>query len=270
MIVDDEVIAYLTASPLAAGLIMDFDGVLAPIVDAPGESRMLEGTAELLTDIAARLKVVAVLSGRELAFLRERVRVERVLLLGTYGLEELRDGVAHVHPEVSRWLTAVEVARAELHRMLDNVAGIQVEDKGISVGVHWRRAADQARAEDLVKQATTQLSLATGLLRAPGKLVIELRPPVPWTKGTAVQQLITREGLIRIGYAGDDLGDLPALQLVSRLGGRALVVEGGAETPPEVAACATRTFDGVEHFARWLGTLRQVLYSGTSRVRTLR
>src|SRR5690242_12279311 len=185
VIVDDEAIAYLSANPLAAGLIMDFDGVLSPIVDTPGESRLLDGTAELLADIAKRLKVVALLSGRELAFLRERVQVDGVVLLGTYGLEELRDGEVHVHPEVSRWLTAVEVARGELHRLLDNIEGIQVEDKGISVGVHWRRAADQARAEDLVRQATTQLSMATGLLRAPGKLVIELRPPVPWTKGTA-------------------------------------------------------------------------------------
>ena len=143
--------------------------------------------------------------------------------------------------------------------------GIRVEDKGLAVAVHWRQAADEPAARRLVQDAVAELIASTGLHREPGKLVEELRPPVHEDKGTAVRRLIEEAKLERFAYAGDDLGDVPALLAVAEIGGHALVVAHGAETSPEVTAAAHVVFDGVEGFAAWLRDLRDALLAARDR-----
>jgi len=252
-------IASLAQRPERAGLIMDFDGVLAPIVDDPGDSRLLPGTAELIADLAGAFALVALVSGRPVAFLAERAPLPGVALLGAYGVETQRDGQRLVLPEVERFRGTVAQATAELHRRFDAVQGIRVEDKGLAVAVHWRQADDEPAARHLVQDAVAELVASTGLHREPGKLVEELRPPVHEDKGTAVRRLIQDGKLERFAYAGDDLGDVPALVAVAELGGHALVVAHGAETSPAVTAAAHVVFEGVEGFAEWLRELRDAV-----------
>jgi trehalose 6-phosphate phosphatase len=262
MVDGHEVIASLVERPERSGLIMDFDGVLAPIVADPGESRLLPGTAELIADLASGFALVALVSGRPVAFLAERAAVPGVALLGAYGVETQRDGRRHVLPEGERFRPTVAQATADLHRQFDGspgTEGIRVEDKGLAVAVHWRQAQDEPAARRLVQDAIGELIARTGLHREPGKLVEELRPPVEQDKGTAVRRLIEEAKLERIAYAGDDLGDVPALQAVAEVGGYALVVAHGAETSPEVTAAAKVVFDGVEGFVAWLRELRDTL-----------
>lgn len=262
MVEGHDVIASLIERPERTGLIMDFDGVLAPIVADPGESRLPPGTAELIADLASAFALVALVSGRPVGFLAERATVPGVALLGAYGVETQRDGRRHVLPEVERFRGTVARATADLHRRFDAGAGaegIRVEDKGLAVAVHWRQAEDEPAARRLVQDAVAELIDTTGLHREPGKLVEELRPPVQEDKGTAVRRLIEDAKLERIAYAGDDLGDVPALRAVAEAGGYALVVAHGAETSPEVTAVAHVIFDGVEGFAAWLRELRDAL-----------
>lgn len=255
----DETIAYLAADPASAGLVMDFDGVLSPIVADPARSRLLDGTAEVLSALSRRLGLVALLSGRPLEFLRHRACVEGVRLFGSYGLEETRDGEISTHPAIAAWLPAIRRARAELHGHFDAVSGVTVEEKAISVAVHWRRAERQSEAGALVAKTMDRLANSTGLVAERGKLVIELIPPIREDKGTAMRRMIDTHALARVAYAGDDLGDVPALRLVTGAGGHALVVTHGPETPSPVLASATRTFDGVDAFAAWLKELSTAL-----------
>ena len=257
-----EVIVSLVERPERAGLIMDFDGTLAAVVDDPGESRLVAGTAEVIADLAGAFAVVALVSGRPVQFLAERAEVPGVALLGAYGVETQRDGQRHVLPEVEPFRATVAQASAQLHRRFDGspgTEGIRVEDKGLAVAVHWRQATDEPVARHLVQDAIAELVASTGLHREPGKLVEELRPPVHEDKGTAVRRLIQQGALERVAYAGDDLGDVPALLAVTELGGHALVVAHGPETSPAVTAAAHVVFDGVEDFAAWLRALRDAL-----------
>ncbi|MET7427254.1 trehalose-phosphatase [Dactylosporangium sp. NPDC005555] len=257
----DATIEFLTAAPADAGLVMDFDGVLSEIVEDPRASRLLDGTGDLLAGIAERMGVVALLSGRPLSFLQDRAPVHGVILLGSYGLEEMRDGVPHTHPEIAAWLPAVREASGELHNMFDGTDGVVVEDKAVSVAVHWRLAADRLETGAAVDKAVQTLAARTGLVAEPGKLVVELIPPVRQDKGTALTRLRETHSLQRVVYAGDDLGDLPALHACAAAGGHALVVTHGPETPPQLSSAATRTFDGVHAFATWLTILRAALES---------
>lgn len=56
-----DVILRLTSDPARCGLVMDFDGVLAPIVDDPSASALLPGAEDVLATLAEHLGVVGLL-----------------------------------------------------------------------------------------------------------------------------------------------------------------------------------------------------------------
>src|SRR5215472_10768400 len=136
-------IEALAAQPSAAALVLDFDGVLAPIIEDPAASAMPERAAISLEQLAAALSTVAVISGRPSSFLAGRVRVPGIRLLGSYGMEEVRDGNGHLSPAAAAWLAAVSEARDALAALPATLPGVRVEAKPASVAVHWRQAPDR-------------------------------------------------------------------------------------------------------------------------------
>lgn len=254
----DLVVDRLSAALPRTALLIDFDGTLAPIVADPGDSALPAGTFAALERLASTMAAVAVVSGRPAAFLVDRVPVAGVRRLGLYGLEEAdRHGTVCARPEVAPWQPAVTRARAELERIATEVPGAWVEDKGLSVAVHWRGAADHEAAQAALAGPVAALARELGLAREPGKLVEELRPPVAWDKGTVVEAIVDEVAPSELAYAGDDRGDLPALRAVTARGGLAIVVDHGDETPPEVRAAADVVLDGVDELARVLAILAE-------------
>ena len=248
----------LAADPGRAGLVLDFDGVLAPIVADPTTSAMPDRVARSLARLASGLGLVAVISGRPVAFLEERVKAPGVPLLGSYGMEQSFDGARQIAPEAEHWLAPVREAAQRLRPIFAGSPGIRVEEKSVSVAVHWRQAPDHAAAADQVRQATERVSEELGLRLEPGKLVEELRPPIDVDKGSAISALLAAHGdLTAFAYAGDDLGDIPALRKARDAGGYALVIDHGQETDPRLLELADETFAGTEAFADWLGKLEQ-------------
>ena len=245
----------VAADPGQAGLICDFDGVLAPIVEDPGTSAMPRGVEQTIERLGKRLGLLAIVSGRPLAFLRERVRLTGIPLLGSYGIEQLRDGEPYLAPEARRWLPTVQSASEQLKTTFRSWPGIRIEDKAVSVAVHWRQAERPDEAARQIRQVTAQIAAASGLRVEPGKLVEELRPPIDVDKGTALAILLGGERLSTVVYVGDDLGDIPALKAVRQAGGYALVVDHGAETDSQLLALADQVFSGTAEFAAWLGKL---------------
>jgi trehalose 6-phosphate phosphatase len=252
-------IEALAEDPARSGLVLDFDGVLSPIIEDPTLSAIPERVAATLARLATGLGLLAVLSGRPVEFLADRVRVTGVRLLGSYGIEQISDGVRRIDPEARNWLGPVREASRALRDLLAAWPGIRVEEKPVSVAVHWRQAADRAAAAGEVRRATERLAAETGLRLEPGKLVEELRPPLDVDKGSAVCALMAGQKLTAIAYAGDDLGDIPALLAVREAGGYALVVDHGSETDPGLLDLADQTFDGTEDFAIWLAGLADTI-----------
>jgi trehalose 6-phosphate phosphatase len=254
----DALTAALAADPARAALVLDFDGVLARIGDDPAASALEPGTAAVLAELAQHLGVVAVLSGRPLAFLRQRVDVRGVALHGSYGVQWREGDEDRVLEEVGRWQPAVDTAAGALRAAFGDTDGVHVEDKGIAVAVHWRRAPEQEQA---VAAVVAELVAGTGLRAEPGKLVVELRPPLEQDKGTALRRIAA--GLGTVVYAGDDRGDLPALRVARELGGHAVVVEHGRETAPELLEVAEVVLQGTDEVTLWLTGLRDALTAGT-------
>jgi trehalose 6-phosphate phosphatase len=252
-------IEALAEDPAHSGLALDFDGVLSPIVEDPTLSAIPERVAATLAQLATGLGLLAVLSGRPVEFLADRVRVTGVRLLGSYGIEQISDGVREIDPEAKQWLGPVREASRTLHDALAASPGIRVEEKSVSVAVHWRQAPDRAAAAAEVRRVTARIAAGTGLRLEPGKLVEELRPPLDVNKGSAIRALLASEKLTTIAYAGDDLGDIPALLAVREAGGYALVVDHGSETDPRLLELADQTYDGTEGFAVWLEELADAI-----------
>jgi trehalose 6-phosphate phosphatase len=228
-----------------AALFLDYDGTLAPIVADPAGARPVPGVRELLARLGARLDLVAVVSGRPVRFLSEALGTPPgVVLSGLYGMEEVgRDGELRRDTGAQRWRPVVAEAVAVLAGSAP--PGVEIEPKGLSVTLHWRRSPG---SEGWARAAADALCARTGLVPQSGRMALELRPPVHVDKGTVVARL----GLGRAVVAcfGDDLGDLPAFAAVAELGRSgatiARVAVADAESPPEVAAAADVVVEGPE------------------------
>ena len=248
----DDVIAHLAADPEGSGLVCDLDGTLAPIVDDPEAVRLPEPVRVSLEGASRHLGLVAIVSGRPAAFLAERAAAEGVRLLGLYGMEEVgADGLVRARPEVADWEGVLDRARGALAEAVAADADLRLEDKGLSLAVHWRGAPDVGAAGERADALARAVAERTGLAREPGKLVEELRPPIGWDKGAVVALLAEEVGLRSVTYLGDDRGDLPGLREARARGGVAVVVDHGAETPAEVRAAADCVLHG-EHDAHRL------------------
>jgi trehalose 6-phosphate phosphatase len=170
-------------------------------------------------------------------------------------MEQIRDGVRRVDPGAKKWLGPVREASRALRDLLGTSPGVVVEEKPVSVTVHWRQAPDQAAAARDVHRATARIAGETGLRLASGKLAEELLPPIDVDKGSALVTLLASQDLATVAYAGDDVGDIPALRAVREAGGYALVVDYGDETDPLLLKLADQTYAGPDRFAAWLADL---------------
>ncbi len=237
----DAALAPLLARPGEAAVVVDFDGTLAPIVNDPASARPTPGATDALAALAGRYGLVAVMSGRPVAFLRPLLPAE-VVISGLYGLETVRDGSVVDHPEAGAWRQVVDdVARASAEA---GPAGMDVEPKGLSLTLHYRRRPDVAA--EVAAWAEAQAA-RSGLEVRAAKMSVELHPPIEADKGTALQALVA--GLGAVCYVGDDRGDLPAYDALDRLAATGAVhtlrvAVASTEAPPELLRRADLVVDG--------------------------
>jgi trehalose 6-phosphate phosphatase len=242
-------------SPSSAGVVTDFDGTLSPIVDDPDAAQPLLGAAETLARLARRYAMVAVVSGRPVAYLVDRLGpLPGVTLVGLYGLEKWDRGAVQPLPEADRWRQIV--AQVAAAARTEAPPGVYVEPKELTVGVHFRQAPWHAGWVTAWAEAQAQ---RTGLVVHHGKMAVELIPPVATDKGVVVTGLA--KGLAAACYLGDDLGDLPAFVALARLrlaGVATLAVAVRSdETPTPLLDQADLVVDGPEGALAFLQQLDQ-------------
>jgi len=214
-------LALLRDAPERAALLLDVDGTLAPIAPRPEDARVPPETRTELERLASRYALVACVSGRTSADAQRIVGVERLVYVGTHGLE--------LEPEAERWAAALRAF----------AAGVPwpVEDKGLTVSFHYRGAPDEEAARAELEEVAEQAREA-GLRARFGRKVLELLPPLDANKGTAIRRLLEERGLRRALYAGDDTTDLDAFRALDGLEVAVRVAVASAEGPPELRAAA--------------------------------
>jgi len=246
--------------PQKNGLFLDFDGTLSEIVDDPSAARPLAGIPPELARLSGRLGLVAVVSGRTARELLVWFGRD-VELWGLYGAERSIDGVISVSDELASYEPLINnvLQQAEGRAQSLGIEGLLVEDKGYMVGLHWRKAADRARAAEAMSSLADELAAEHDLVQAPGKCALELRPPMEWSKGDVVSARTASAGLEGAAFVGDDRGDLPAFDALDRLEGEGLsTIKVGVrspESPPELLRRADVIVDGPGGVLRWLREL---------------
>jgi trehalose 6-phosphate phosphatase len=179
-------------------LVFDFDGTLAPIVRARGEAAIPETTRALLR-VVSLLYPCAVVSGRSRADLAPRLdRIPFVAIVGNHGAE------AGFGP-VDRSRQALVCGwREELRRALAGCAGVEVEDKGHTLAIHYRAAPDRSAARHRVRAVADALPEARVF---GGRAVVNVVPLDAPNKGEAVGEVLRRIGWREALYVGDDATD---------------------------------------------------------------
>jgi trehalose 6-phosphate phosphatase len=251
----------LAAQPDSAAVLLDFDGSLAPIVVDPAAAAAPPATLDLLARLADRLALVGIVSGRPVDFLAAAVPLAAVELVGQYGLERRVDGRIVAEPAALPFRDAVAQAATEAERRWPDLL---IERKGeIAVTVHWRSIgeAGEALARDI-----EALAAELGLGVYPTRRARELRPPIAFDKGSAVRALLLANAAVtRAVFAGDDRGDLPALDALDaleaegRLTAAVRIAVRSSEIPGELLERADLVVDGPDGLVEWLRALDRAL-----------
>jgi len=193
----------------------DFDGTLSDIVNDPDTARPVAGATEALQQLAAHCPV-AVLSGRDLADVANRVGVPGIWYAGSHGFElTAPDGTHHQNDAAAAAIPVLEQAATQLRDQLGAIAGVVVEHKRFGVAVHYRNAARE-RVGD-VAAAVRAAGRRDGLRVTTGREVIELRPDIDWDKGKTLRWVIDHlpaSGSFTPVYLGDDITDEDAFDAV--------------------------------------------------------
>jgi trehalose 6-phosphate phosphatase len=196
----------------------DFDGTLSEIVKNPDAARLVEGAADALTSLTAQCPV-AILSGRDLADVRQRVGLPGIWYAGSHGFELTGpDGAHHENAEAAASIPVLEEAAAGLADQLGDIPGVVVEHKRFGVAAHYRNAARDRIGE--VAAAVRNAGQRTALRVTTGREVIELRPNVDWDKGKTLRWVLDyirdddQPGPLLPIYLGDDITDEDAFDAV--------------------------------------------------------
>lgn len=214
-------LAALLTAPTRALVALDYDGTLSPIVTRPSDAVPAPGAMDALARISRGVGTLAIITGRPVDALLELTGVEkitdlgRLTILGQYGLQRWdSEDRTITGPEPLPGVAAVRAALPDLLR--DAPVGTAVEDKRQALVVHVRRTADPDAALAALTPALTMLAHDHGLEAAPGKRVLELRPP-GHDKGGALRDLVAARDARSVLVAGDDYGDLPAFDAVDEM-----------------------------------------------------
>lgn len=204
----------------------DIDGTLVDFAPRPSGVKL---DAEL-RDLIERLyrtagNAVALISGRSIRDVDQLFPHARLPAAGQHGTER-RDAQGQVsqHPFPIEGLV---IARARLTAVAARHPGLWLEDKGLSLALHYRGAPGLAAdAHRLMDEVLAEAGPVFCVLT--GKGIVELKP-AGRDKGVAVQEFMQEQpfrGRLPV-FVGDDATDEYGFKMVNQLGGYSVKVGSG-------------------------------------------
>lgn len=230
-------------------IFLDFDGTLSPIVANPEDAQLDPQLRPILQELAGREDIgIAVISGRALPDVRARVGLERLVYAGNHGLEAESDTLSFRNPEAEALRRELKCTLLQLKLALSETDGLEIEDKGLTLAVHFRRVTEHLH--DWVRSVTFgTIGRSRSFLCQEGKMVIDVKPQIEWNKGYAVQwilkEVLSSEALAI--YIGDDVTDEDAFAVLRE--GITIKVGDAIET---AAQYTLPDVSSVGHFLNWL------------------
>lgn len=241
------------------GLITDIDGTISKTAPTPQEARISPLCHHYLSILCHHLALVAAVSGRPVVEVKDMVNIDGMVYIGNHGMERWIKGHYQIPKDVQNYAKVIKAVIKELEPILA-IAGVWIEDKGVTATIHYRLSPKPESAKRQILATLENSVQAKGLRMMPGKMAIDLLPPVDFDKGTAVSVLIQEYNLQGGIYLGDDVTDITAFQAIhtahrsSNFEGFALGVT-SPEMPEKLIAEADFSLNGVtevEHFLKWM------------------
>jgi len=240
------------------GLVTDMDGTISYIVRKPEDAAVTPRNLALLASLREKLTLVAVVSGRPAQNVRERIGLSGVEYVGNHGLERWMAGKVRHNAALTAYLPRLEASVAKLRQI--SLGGTQVEDKGVTVTIHYRQTENPAEIRERLRPLVRQIASDEGLDFFEGRMIFELRPPVKADKGIAFAELVQEFALDGVIYLGDDTTDLAALVMARHLReketcyalGVRVVSDDHPVALPETADLLAAGVDDVEKLLTWI------------------
>jgi trehalose 6-phosphate phosphatase len=203
-------------------LFLDVDGTLVELAAEPDSVRVDARLIALLDALRAKLGgAVALVSGRTIGTLDRLFAPLALPAAGNHGLERRdcdgrirRSGAAPAMAEIG----------AAMRRFAGDHPGVIVEDKMLSVALHYRNRPQAAKpAAELAQRLVTRHD--GDLIVQNGKMMVEVRPGCA-DKGTAIADFLDETpfaGRVPV-FVGDDVTDETGFALVNTRSGYAIRV----------------------------------------------
>ena len=194
---------------------LDFDGTLLDLAPTP-DAIVVDAALPALLDNLRRVcgGAVALVSGRALDDLERRLALPALIKAGQHGLER-RDAAGQLHCHATP-LQAKQIIRQALAPFIAAHPALLLEDKGLTLALHYRQAPELAtEALDLLQRLVNEAD--HGLMVQQGKSVFEVRP-AGIDKGTTLADYLAEPPFLgrRPVFVGDDRSDEQAFELVNK------------------------------------------------------
>lgn len=241
------------------GFITDIDGTISKTAPTPQEAEVSPLCRHYLSILVKRLALVAAISGRPAAEVQNMVAVDGMVYIGNHGLEHLDEGGLKLIRDVKDYVRIIKATIDELMPSL-TMPGIIVENKAVTATIHYRLCANRQAAKRKILATLKTSTQAKHLQIMPGKMSINLRPPVAINKGTAVLKLVQEYNLQAGVYLGDEITDMDAFKAIhaasrdSNFQGFAISIT-SREMPKRLLAESDFTLNGINDVERFLGWL---------------
>ena len=241
----------------------DLDGTLSEMVERPEDASLPSDVREALASLHRRLPLVAVISGRAARDVLRIVGLHQLTYVGNHGMERIEGGEHQVAEVFRPYLPEVRAAVRELRESL-TTPGVWLEDKLLSLSLHYRHAPDQGEAHHRIRRALSSLPNRDRFRIIEGKRVVNLLPALGASKGRAVSDLVSEYELSAALFIGDDITDVDAFRSIQALrrdrrfrGINVAVL--GEEANPKVEREADFTLGSVEEVSHFLTRLADEL-----------
>lgn len=148
----------------------DFDGTLSRIVREPSAATISSATKDLIGQLGER-RHVAVISGRGLDDLRQKLGLSSAFLVGNHGLE----GISTDTSRSEGFRSACDDWKAQLSKYLPKeLGGVEIEDKSYSIAIHYRKSRQKRSAKTHILEILDKLQPSPRIIL--GKDVVNLVP----------------------------------------------------------------------------------------------
>ncbi len=231
-------------------IFLDYDGTLTPIVSHPEKAFLPNSMRQTLQALAMQAPV-AILSGRDLDDVRQRVNIDAITYAGSHGFD-IAGPRGLRKQQATEFLPVLDAVEKELAEKIAGIAGALLEKKRFSIAAHYR-SVNESGFLKLERAVSEVIARHRELRRMEGKKVYELLPDIDWDKGKAVLWLLEAIGLesakVRPIYIGDDRTDEDAFHALDQRGIGILVSE---QPRPTAASYSLKDPTEVERFLREL------------------